>query len=71
MSHKSNLTSYDKRFIATLIFMHFGLTLLGISLFGLHYYNREVRWEAHLQENESQARDYYKTKQKSTLQIYT
>ncbi len=30
--------------------MHFGLTLLGISLFGLHYYNREVRWEAYIKD---------------------
>ena len=52
MSQKSNLTRYDKKFIATLIFMHFGFTLLGISLFGLHYYNRETRWEAYMEQNE-------------------
>ena len=50
MSQKSNLTKYDKKFIATLLFMHFGFTLLGISLFGLHYYNRETRWEAYIEK---------------------
>ena len=52
MSQKSNLTKYDKKFIATLIFLHFSLTLLGISLFGLHYYNRTTQWEAYMEQNE-------------------
>ena len=50
MSEKSNLTTYDKKFIATLIFLHFSLTLMGISFFGLHYYNRTTRWEAYMKK---------------------
>ena len=30
---KSNLTSYDRKFIASLVFAHFGLVILAISSF--------------------------------------
>ena len=34
---KSNLTSYDRKFIATIVFAHFGLVTMAISFFGLYY----------------------------------
>ncbi len=64
MFEKSNLTKYDKKFIATLIFMHFGFTLLGISLFGLHYYNRETEWEAYMQKTEKKLKVLKKLSEK-------
>ncbi len=47
MSQKSNLTRYDKKFIATLIFLHFSLTLMGISFFGLYYHNKYTGFKAY------------------------
>ena len=37
---KSNLTSYDRKFIASLVFAHFGLVIMAISFFGLYYYEK-------------------------------
>ena len=45
---KSNLTSYDRKFIASLVFAHFGLVIMAISFFGLYYYEKEVKWEEYM-----------------------
>ena len=45
---KSNLTSYDRRFIASLVFAHFGLVMMAISFFGLYYHNRYTGFKAYM-----------------------
>ena len=45
---KSNLTSYDRKFIATIVFAHMSMTILAISLFGLYYYEKTVRFKGYM-----------------------
>ncbi len=47
MSEKSNLTRYDKKFIAVLLFVHFGFTMCCISFFGLYYHNKYTGFKAY------------------------
>ena len=49
---KSNLTSYDRKFIASLVFINFGLTMLVVSLFGLYYHGKYTGWKAYMAKNE-------------------
>ena len=49
---KSNLTNYDRKFIAALIAVNFSLTMLAISLFGLYYYEKEIKFKEYMKLNE-------------------
>ena len=49
---KTNLTNYDRKFIATLIFLNFGLTMLVVSIFGLYYYEKEIKFKEYMERNE-------------------
>ena len=40
---KSNLTSYDRKFIAAIVFANMSMTILAVSLFGLYYYENNYR----------------------------
>ena len=45
---KSHLTSYDRKFIAAIVFVNFSLTMLVVSLFGLYYYEKEIDFKAYV-----------------------
>ncbi len=50
MSEQSNLTKYDKKFIAVLLALQFSLNLMGISFFGLYYHNKYTGFKAYQQK---------------------
>ena len=49
---KSNLTYYDRKFIATIVFVNFGLTMLVVSLFGQYYLGRYTKFKDYMKMNE-------------------
>ena len=49
---KSNLTSYDRKFIACVVSTGMSMTILAISLFGLYYYKKTTDFKAYMKMNE-------------------
>ena len=49
---KSNLTSYDKKFIACVVSTGMSMTILAISLFGLYYHGKYTNFKAYMKMNE-------------------
>ena len=51
---KSNLTSYDKKFIACIVFCAMSLGILSTSLFGLYYLERYTNFQDYMKLNEKE-----------------
>ncbi len=49
---KTNLTNYDRKFIASLVFAQFGLVMMAISFFGLYYLNQYTAFQDYIKLNE-------------------
>ena len=49
---KSHLTSYDRKFIAAIVFATMSMTILAISLFGLYYHGKYTNFKAYMKMNE-------------------
>ena len=49
---KSNLTSYDRKFIACIVFCAMSLGILSTSLFGLYYLERYTNFQDYMKLNE-------------------
>ena len=49
---KSNLTSYDRKFIACVVSTGMSMTILAISLFGLYYHGKYTNFKAYMKMNE-------------------
>ena len=48
----SNLTKYDWKMLATLIFLNFSLTMMCISFYGLYYHGKYTGFKAYMKLNE-------------------
>ena len=48
----SNLTSYDKKFIAAVVSTGMSMTILAVSLFGLYYHGKYTNFKAYMKLNE-------------------
>ena len=48
----SNLTRYDWKMLATLIFLNFSLTMMCISFYGLYYHGKYTGFKAYMKLNE-------------------
>ena len=49
---KTNLTSYDRKFIACVVSTGMSMTILAISLFGLYYHGKYTGWKAYMAKND-------------------